>query len=54
MRPDPERLPLDALPLSLAEIWAVIHSQKDLNLPAHKVRPGRARTRRRCAAGRCC
>lgn len=33
-----DKLPADALPLSIENIWAVIRSQKDLNLPAHKVR----------------
>lgn len=32
-----DKLPADALPLSLQNIWSVIRSQKDLNLPAHKV-----------------
>jgi hypothetical protein len=42
VKEDPARLPLDALPYSLAEIWQVIRSQKDLNLPAHKVWGGHA------------
>jgi hypothetical protein len=33
----PDRLPASALALSAANIWSVIRSQKDLNLPAHKV-----------------
>eukprot|EP00877_Chromochloris_zofingiensis_P002056 jgi/Chrzof1/11851/Cz06g12110.t1 len=32
-----DKLPADALPLSLQNIWSVIRSQKDLNLPAHKI-----------------
>eukprot|EP00775_Hariotina_reticulata_P006126 gene6126-6365_t len=32
-----ERLPADALVLSTHNIWSIIKSQKDLNLPAHKV-----------------
>ncbi|KAI8462488.1 MAG: root hair defective 3 GTP-binding protein [Monoraphidium minutum] len=32
-----DRLPAGALPLSTANIWSVIRSQKDLNLPAHKI-----------------
>mmetsp|Transcript_17254 Transcript_17254/g.51819 ORF Transcript_17254/g.51819 Transcript_17254/m.51819 type:complete len:843 (-) Transcript_17254:172-2700(-) len=32
-----DRLPADALALSMRSIWEVIRSQKDLNLPAHKV-----------------
>lgn len=49
-----DTLPADSLPLSLGGIWGVIKSQKDLNLPAHKVvrgaRWGRAAAgrRRRC------
>ncbi|KAF6265964.1 RHD3/Sey1 [Scenedesmus sp. NREL 46B-D3] len=31
------RLPADALVLSTRNIWGIIKSQKDLNLPAHKV-----------------
>lgn len=37
VRRHPDQLPAGALPLSTANIWAVIRSQKDLNLPAHKV-----------------
>lgn len=37
MEPDVDRLPVDALALSMRSIWEVIRSQKDLNLPAHKV-----------------
>jgi hypothetical protein len=33
-----DKLPGDAFALSLHSIWDVIRSQKDLNLPAHKVR----------------
>ncbi|KAF8071092.1 RHD3 [Scenedesmus sp. PABB004] len=32
-----EKLPADALVLSTRNIWSIIRSQKDLNLPAHKV-----------------
>jgi protein SEY1 len=32
------RLPGSALPLSFAKMWEVVRSQRDLNLPAHKVR----------------
>lgn len=32
-----DNLPADSLALSMASIWGVIRSQKDLNLPAHKV-----------------
>ncbi len=32
-----EKLPGDAFALSVRNIWEVIRSQKDLNLPAHKV-----------------
>lgn len=38
VRRNPERLPADSLPMSAADIWATIRHQKDLNLPAHKVR----------------
>jgi hypothetical protein len=31
------RLPADSLVLSTRNIWGIIKSQKDLNLPAHKV-----------------
>lgn len=34
-----DKLPGDALALSMGSIWEVIRSQKDLNLPAHKVGP---------------
>ena len=40
MRRHPDQLPAGALPLSTANIWSVIRSQKDLNLPAHKVGAG--------------
>lgn len=33
-----DALPGDAFALSLNKVWEVIKSQKDLNLPAHKVR----------------
>jgi len=36
-----DRLPGSALPLSLATMWEVVRSQRDLNLPAHKVRKER-------------
>jgi hypothetical protein len=32
-----DKLPADTLALSMRSIWEVIKSQKDLNLPAHKV-----------------
>ena len=32
-----DALPGDAFALSLNKVWEVIRSQKDLNLPAHKV-----------------
>lgn len=32
-----DKLPGDALALSLQKVWEVIRDQKDLNLPAHKV-----------------
>ncbi|KAG1660222.1 hypothetical protein FOA52_005092 [Chlamydomonas sp. UWO 241] len=32
-----DHLPIDSLALSMRSIWEVIRSQKDLNLPAHKV-----------------
>ncbi len=38
VRASPDKLPAGALALSTANIWSVIRSQKDLNLPAHKVR----------------
>jgi hypothetical protein len=40
VRAESERLPADTLALSTSNIWRVIKSQKDLNLPAHKVREG--------------
>jgi hypothetical protein len=33
-----DKLPADSLVLSTGNIWSIIRSQKDLNLPAHKVR----------------
>ncbi len=40
-----EKLPGDSFALSIRNIWEVIRSQKDLNLPAHKVqRNGTARS----------
>ena len=38
MRTSRDKLPGDALALSLQKVWEVIRDQKDLNLPAHKVR----------------
>ena len=38
MRVSRDKLPGDALALSLQKVWEVIRDQKDLNLPAHKVR----------------
>ena len=38
VRKHDDQLPVSALPLSTANIWSVIRSQKDLNLPAHKAR----------------
>lgn len=32
-----DKLPADSLVLSTKNIWSIIKSQKDLNLPAHKV-----------------
>jgi Root hair defective 3 GTP-binding protein (RHD3) len=32
-----DNLPADSLAMSLQGIWEVVRSQKDLNLPAHKV-----------------
>ena len=32
-----DALPGDAFALSMNKVWEVIRSQKDLNLPAHKV-----------------
>jgi hypothetical protein len=32
-----DKLPADSLVLSTKNIWSIIRSQKDLNLPAHKV-----------------
>ncbi|GBF96639.1 hypothetical protein Rsub_09272 [Raphidocelis subcapitata] len=37
VRRHPDQLPAGALSLSTANIWSVIRSQKDLNLPAHKI-----------------
>ena len=37
VRISPDALPGDAFALSLNKFWEVIKSQKDLNLPAHKV-----------------
>lgn len=33
-----DRLPGSSLALSMSELWQVIKEQRDLNLPAHKVR----------------
>ena len=38
-------MPASALPLHLKEVWGVIHSQKDLDLPAHKVMVAHIRCR---------
>jgi hypothetical protein len=43
------RLPADSLVLSTRNIWGIIKSQKDLNLPAHKVR--RSSGSRFCGCG---
>jgi hypothetical protein len=43
------RLPADSLVLSTRNIWGIIKSQKDLNLPAHKVR--RSSGARFCGCG---
>jgi hypothetical protein len=32
-----DKLPADSFALSSENIWKIIRSQKDLNLPAHKV-----------------
>lgn len=40
MREAEDKLPGQALPLSMQRLWQVIREQKDLNLPAHKVPPG--------------
>jgi len=37
VRVSQDALPGDAFALSLNKVWEVIKSQKDLNLPAHKV-----------------
>eukprot|EP00879_Flechtneria_rotunda_P005764 GHRR01006065.1.p1 GENE.GHRR01006065.1~~GHRR01006065.1.p1 ORF type:complete len:797 (+),score=315.22 GHRR01006065.1:159-2549(+) len=37
VRVAPDKLPADSLVLSTQNIWGIIKSQKDLNLPAHKV-----------------
>jgi hypothetical protein len=39
------QVPASALPLHLKEVWSVIHSQKDLDLPAHKVMVAHIRCR---------
>jgi len=38
VRQSNDRLPAAALALSTKKVWEVIRSQRDLNLPAHKVR----------------
>lgn len=38
-------MPASALPLHLKEVWNVIHAQKDLDLPAHKVMVAHIRCR---------
>lgn len=35
--PSPQKLPGQALALSMSKVWEVIHHNKDLNLPAHRV-----------------
>ena len=38
VRVSDDKLPGHALALSLQKVWEIIRDQKDLNLPAHKVR----------------
>lgn len=47
MRAGEGKLPGHTLALSMARVWEAIREQRDLNLPAHKVRP----LRRHCARG---
>ncbi len=37
LRQSPHKLPGQALALSMSKVWEVIHENKDLNLPAHRV-----------------
>jgi protein SEY1 len=37
LRQSPHKLPGQALALSMGKVWEVIHENKDLNLPAHRV-----------------
>ena len=37
LRPSDEKLPGQALALSMAKVWEVVRDNKDLNLPAHRV-----------------
>lgn len=37
LRPSDDKLPGDALALSMEKVWEVIRDNKDLNLPAHRV-----------------
>ena len=39
MRAGEGKLPGHTLALSMARVWEAIREQRDLNLPAHKVRP---------------
>ena len=49
-----DKLPGHALALSLQKVWEVIQHQKDLNLPAHKVRTNRlAGLHRLASSGGC-
>ena len=38
VRQNTDKLPGNVLTINLKKIWEVIKEQKDLNLPAHKVR----------------
>ncbi len=38
VRTSADKLPAAALALSTKKVWEVIRTQRDLNLPAHKVR----------------
>ena len=37
LRQSPHKLPGQALALSMGKVWEVVHENKDLNLPAHRV-----------------
>lgn len=50
MRRSTDKLPAAALALSTCKVWEVIRSQRDLNLPAHKVPPPPQPTLITCAA----